>query len=43
MRSRLQPIINSLNRLDSELFQQWLAMATVFMEDEVKVRVVGQD
>ncbi|HNG97107.1 MAG TPA: hypothetical protein PLW93_02440, partial [Candidatus Absconditabacterales bacterium] len=43
MRSRLQPIINSLNRLDSELFQHWLAMATVFMDDEVKVRVVGTD
>ena len=43
MRSRLQPIINSLNRLDAELFRQRLAMATVFMDDEFKVMVVWDD
>jgi hypothetical protein len=40
MRSRLAPILLSLDRLDAELFQQWLSMATVFMENEVKVRIL---
>lgn len=43
IRSRLQPIINSLNRLDRELFYQWMMQGTLFLDDEFKARIVGSD
>lgn len=43
MRSRLQPIISSLNKFDSRLFECRLAQATVFMDNTFKVRVVWKD
>lgn len=43
IRARLQPIINSLNRLNREIFLQWLIQATLYLDDDFKARITGED
>ena len=43
VRSRLRPITTSLARLECKMFETWLAAASVLMDEEIKVRVMGED
>ncbi len=43
VRSRLQPIIKSMNRFDSMMFEHRLSVSKELMEEEVQIRVLGED
>lgn len=42
-RSRLQPIIKSLNKFDERMFHTWLVASSVLMKDWVSVRILWED
>jgi hypothetical protein len=43
IRSRLQPLIRSLNNFDTFMFESWLSVAVALMPNEIKVRVVWNE
>lgn len=42
-RSRLQPLIKSMNRFDEKMFHVWLVTSSMLMKDWVVVRILGED
>jgi hypothetical protein len=43
VRSRLQPILKSLDKFNQKLFETWLSSAVVHSPDKMNVRIIGDD